>query len=310
MKVLKGSEEAKKKLKKSVVTMGVFDGVHLGHQALLKQCRQRAQRLKATSVVYTFDPHPVKILFPEACPALLNTTAQKIALFEQFKIDACVIETFTKRFSQLKPETFFKRIIVDRLRTQELIVGYDFTFGTQRRGTTATLHELGAKLGVAVSIVDAFLKDGHLVSSTVTRQQVHEGQVDVVEILLGRPYFIDGTVVTGHGLGRQLGFPTANIATSNELLPASGVYATRIRVNKRKHNSLTNIGMSPTFRGKTLRIETHILNFRRKITGQNVRLEFLKRLRAEKQFSGPEELIAQINKDISWAHQFFKERRK
>lgn len=306
MKTYQGSRTVEGKIKRSVVTLGVFDGVHLGHQQLLKHCRARAKRLKTDSVIYTFDPHPVRILFPEACPLLIHTMPQKLELIGKYGIDICVVEPFTKRFSQLKPESFFKRILVERLKTQELIVGYDFTFGLERRGTIATLQGFGDKFGVKIHIVDAFLKNGHLISSTVIRKEIQEGEIRQANLLLGRSYFIDGRVIPGDGLGRQLGFPTANLEVDNELLPAFGVYATQTRVGLRRYNSVTNVGARPTFCGKEMRIETHILNWNRQITGRSLRLEFLSRLRPERQFSGPEELITQINKDILRAREFFK----
>ncbi len=306
MKVFNGSKPAEGKLKNTVVTMGVFDGVHLGHQSLLKKCRTQARRLKKKAVVYTFDPHPVRILFPKACPPLLNTRSQKLELLKASGIDICIVEKFNKSFSNLTPESFFNKILVERCRAQEVIVGYDFTFGSERKGTTALLSELGQKHGIKVTIIDAFLTNGYLVSSTVIRQQIQDGNVDLAVLLLGRPYFIDGRIVKGDGLGRQMGFPTANLETDNELLPANGVYATRARLGNRRYNSVTNIGTRPTFHGSELRIETHLLNFNKKISHKEVRLEFVARLRPERPFNSPEELIGEINKDISRARRYFQ----
>lgn len=308
MKVIKGSESARNKLKKSVVTMGVFDGIHLGHQQLMKLCRARARRIHAKAVVYTFDPHPVRALSPQACPSLLNTTEQKLELIERLGLDVCVIEHFTKQFGHQSPKTFFRKVMVERLKAQEIIVGYDFTFGAERRGTTTTLTTLSDRFGIKVQIIDAIFKEGYLVSSTVTRKQIEEGHVDIAQLLLGRPYFIDGTVVSGDGIGQQLGFPTANLDTQNELLPALGVYATRTKIGNRHYNSVTNVGIRPTFNGKKVRIETHLLNFSRQIMGRRLRLEFLVRLRPEIKFSKPEELVAQIHRDIEQAKRFFRKK--
>lgn len=307
MKVIKGSEAARDILKRSVVTMGVFDGIHLGHQKLMMLCRSRARHLKMKAVAYTFEPHPVRVLSPQACPSLLNTTEQKLELINRLGLDICVVEKFTKQFSHHSPESFFRRVMVDRLKAQELIVGYDFTFGAERRGTTSTLTTLGEQHGIKVHIVNAIFKEGYLVSSTVTRKQVEAGHVDVAEILLGRPYFIDGTVIAGDGMGQQLGFPTANMKTVNELLPAFGVYTTRAKLGKRSYNGVTNVGIRPTFHGKNVRIETHLLKFRRQVMGCQLRLEFLARLRPELKFETPEQLIAQIHRDIDQAKLFFQE---
>lgn len=308
MNVYKGSETAAGKLKRPVVTMGVFDGVHLGHQHLIKLCRQRARQLKTAAVVYTFDPHPVQVLSPEGCPPLLMTNEQKLQQLEACGVDAVVVEPFTKRFSHLSPQSFFQRVLVERLRVQEVFVGYDFTFGAQRRGTTATLGELGKAADIDVHVVEAFFSGEYLISSTAIRRQVQEGDMELVAALLGRPYSIEGHVVRGNGMGHQLGFPTANIESNNGLLPESGVYATYCLIEGRRHRSLTNIGTRPTFQGRDLRVETHVLHFHRDILGQHLHLEFLHRLRPEIPFEGPEALVKQIHKDVESAESFFQDR--
>jgi riboflavin kinase/FMN adenylyltransferase len=307
MRVFHGSDKARGKLKGCVVTLGVFDGVHLGHQKLLKECRQMARKRHLAAVVYTFEPHPVKVVSPEGCPPLLMTQKQKLDMLKSLRLDAVVVEPFTKRFSHLSPEAFLEKILIQRLAANEIFVGYDFTFGAQRGGTTAQLVEMGKQSGIAVHIMKAFFSDEYLISSTAIRQKVQEGDMARAARLLGRPYGIEGTVVKGDGLGRQLGFPTANLRTENELLPHNGVYAAYCYVKGRRYHAITNIGVRPTFQGHDLRIESHILHFKRRLIRSRLRIEFLSRLRAEIRFQSPEELIEQIHKDVEMAENFFQE---
>lgn len=307
MKVFHGSNQAKGKLKGCVVTLGVFDGVHLGHQKLLEQCRHRAKIRHLAAVVYTFDPHPVKVLSPEGCPPLLMTQKQKLDMLKHMGLDVVVVESFTKRLSHLSPENFFRKILIERLAAKEILVGYDFTFGAQRSGTTAQLVEMGEQAGIAVHIMKAFFSDEYLISSTAIRQKVQEGDMMRAARLLGRPYSIEGTVVKGDGLGRQLGFPTANLKSDNELLPHNGVYACYCYLKGRRYRAITNVGIRPTFKGEELRIESHILHFKGSLIRRRLRIEFLNRLRPEIRFQSPEELIEQIHKDVVMAQHFFQE---
>lgn len=305
MKIFRGSEAAKGKLKKPVVTMGVFDGVHRGHRHIFRQCLREAQKIGGCAFVYTFDPHPVSVLSPVACPPLLTTLPQKLDLLTACGFDATVVERFNKRFSQLKPEVFFQRIILGRLQAKSIYVGYNFTFGIHRSGTTELLKSLGERHGVAVHIVNAFMLNENLVSSTEIRNKILEGNIPLANKLLGRDYSIEGKIVHGEGLGGQIGIHTANLAPINEILPANGVYATYSFLKKRRHRSVTNIGTRPTFDGKRRSVESHLLRFRRKILGQPMRLEFLARLRDEQRFDSPEKLVKQIHKDIEKAQKFF-----
>lgn len=307
MRIYEGSLQAKGKLNGCVVTLGVFDGVHLGHQELIKKCRQRALQRQLPATVYTFDPHPVRVLSPEGCPPLLMTQRQKLRTLKEMGVDVVIVEPFTKRLSRLTPENFFKKILLERLGAREILVGYDFTFGTQRSGTAAQLVAMGHESNVAVHIMKAFFSDGYLVSSTAIRQKVQEGDMIRAASLLGRPYSIEGIVIKGDGLGRQLGFPTANLNSENELLPHTGVYASYCYSKGHRYQAVTHIGMRPTFQGEDLRIETHILHFKGQLTRNRIRIAFLKRLRPEIHFHSPEELIEQIHKDIELVRNFFQE---
>ncbi len=307
MDIFEHSEALSDPFRASILTLGVFDGVHLGHQQLVKQCVDRAHKKNLPALAYTFDPHPVKILFPEACPQLLQTREQKLACLESLGIDIIVVEPFTKEFSQYSANSFFKEILQSRLHAQEIIVGYDFTFGAARKGTTQVLSQLGRTANIPVHVMDAFFVGDHLVSSTVIRQQVQAGHIAVASTLLGRPFQLSGKVIDGDGMGQQLGFATANLQAFNELIPAHGVYATTTHVNNQKYISLTNIGVRPTFNGTEQRIETHLLNFDQNIRGQTISVDFLECLREEKKFSSPEELVAQIHQDIETAQKYFQE---
>lgn len=308
MRVYYGSRAAKGKLWRPIITLGVFDGVHRGHQHIFKQCLREAKRQRGTAVVYTFDPHPVSVLFPGASPPLINTLPQKLELLAASGFRAAVVETFTPSFSQLAPEAFFKKILMGRLRARSLFVGYDFTFGVHRTGTTERLKALGKQYGVAVNVIAAFLLKEYLVSSTEIRKRIEVGDMVTAAELLGHPYFIDGKIVRGEGRGAQIGIPTANLSTDNRLLPPTGVYATYSRLQHKRYRGVTNIGTRPTFGGTDATIETHLIAFRRPILGRRVRLEFLTRLRDEQKFTGPEDLVAEIRHDIQVAQRFFRQR--
>lgn len=309
MKIIHGSLAARGRLKKTVLTLGVFDGVHRGHQHIFKRCLQEARRRRRPAVVYTFDPHPVSVLSPAACPPLLSTAPQKLALIAGFQFAATVIERFTKRFSHVKPEAFFTEVLVKRLQAESIYVGYNFTFGIHRSGNTELLKKLGEQCGIAVHIVPAFFIGECLLSSTEVRHRIVQGDVERAAEFLGRPYSIEGTVVRGAGLGKKLGIPTANLRPSNELLPASGVYITRSHLGSRSYPSVTNIGIRPTVgNDKKLHIEAHLLDFHRSLLNRPLRLEFLKRLREERRFRGQQELVKQILHDIQVAKRYFKRR--
>jgi riboflavin kinase / FMN adenylyltransferase len=309
MKIFKGSKEAQGKLKNTVVTLGVFDGIHKGHQALIQLCKSRARQIKKKAVLYTFNPHPVKLLTPEACPALIMTLEQKIQAIKSLGIDVIVIETFNKSFSRLEPEVFFESIISKRLRAVEVVVGYNFTFGAQRKGSTQVLENLGNKAGIKVHVVKPYLLDDYLVSSTEIRNKIVRGDVATAARLLTRPFTLTGKVVQGDGIGKTLGFPTANLSAENELLPGSGVYASHTWVGKKRYRSITHVGRRPTFEGKTMRVETHILRLKHSIRNKIIQIEFLKKIREVKRFDSPAALVKQIKIDIQKTERYFKEQR-
>lgn len=298
-------------MKKPVLTMGVFDGVHRGHRAIMKQVVARAKALGGTAVAYTFDPHPVRILAPQAAPAMLNTLEQRVELILQQGIQKVLVENFTKTFSQQSPEVFFREVILGRLKPVEIFVGYNFTFGIHRSGTVETLKKLGADAGVRVTIVQPQFNDEVLVSSTQVRQHLAHADLEGASRLLDRVYFMEGQVIQGRGIGgKQLGIHTANLDSENDLILPTGVYVTKTHVLGKPFTSVTNIGPNPTFGGKKITIETHILDFEKGLMGKKMRVDFLKKLRDEIQFSSPADLAAQIGKDIASTRAFFGKKGK
>lgn len=286
--------------------MGNYDGVHRGHQTILGRLVREAKKKGLKAVVYTFDPHPVKILAPQIAPPLINTPAQKIELIAKTGVDLLIFEKFNLGFSRLGPEVFFKKIVTRRLKAHYITVGYDFTFGKKREGNIETLEWLCFKGGIDVHIVKAQMVAETLVSSSLIRKHLMSGRVDQAIPLLGSPFFIDGKVVPGQQRGKLVGIHTANIKTDNSLWPDDGVYATRVRLGKKIYPSATNIGFNPTFGNQVKTMETHIFGLNKNIHEQPLRLFFIKKIRDEKKFETPKELSRQIHKDIARCRQILK----
>jgi riboflavin kinase/FMN adenylyltransferase len=296
----------------SVLAIGNFDGIHLGHQAILRATVERAQTLNAVSTALTFDPSPRKVLRPESAPPRISTNAQRMEWFNAVGLEAVVVLPFTLDLARLSPEEFVEQILVRDLHVKAVLVGEDFRFGHKQAGDVKLLAELGAKLGFDVVIVPPVVHRGEVVSSTIIRREVAEGDVAHAARLLGRPFALTGEVVSGTGTGGRFTFPTLNLAVDQELLPAKGVYITRTRLEgeTRSHRSVTNIGMRPTFNGTALSVETHLLDTKLKVSPKRIEVRFWKRLREEKKFSSPEELRTQIARDIARANNFFSRLRR
>jgi len=296
----------------SVLAIGNFDGIHLGHQAILRATVERAHALSAVSTVLTFDPSPRKVLRPESAPLRLSTTAQRLEWFNALGIEAAVIMPFTLELSRLSPEEFVTQILVRDLQVKAVLVGENFHFGHKQAGNVKLLKELGTKNGFEVVIIPPVECHGEVVSSTIIRREVAEGDVSHAGRLLGRPFALTGEVVPGTGTGRKFTFPTLNLAAEQELLPARGVYITRTMLEGEtcSHRSVTNIGVRPTFNGSSLSVETHLLDFQPETTPKRIEVRFWERLREEKKFNGPEELRAQIAQDIAAANRFFNRLRR
>jgi riboflavin kinase/FMN adenylyltransferase len=296
----------------SVLAIGNFDGIHLGHQAILRAAVERASEIHAVSTALTFDPSPRKVLRPESAPPRLSTNAQRLEWFNALGLEAAVVLPFTLELARLSPEEFAEQILARDLHVKAVLVGENFRFGHKQAGDIKLLTELGTKYGFEVVILPPVVYRGEVVSSTIIRREVAEGDVSHAGRLLGRPFALTGEVVSGAGAGRRFTFPTLNLAAEQELLPARGVYITRTRIEGQTcgHRSVTNIGMRPTFNGSSLSVETHVLDLQLEATPKRIEMRFWKRLREEKKFSGPEELRAQIARDIAGAHKFFSRLRR
>jgi riboflavin kinase/FMN adenylyltransferase len=282
----------------SALTIGNYDGLHIGHRSLLTDVFFTARKRGLKSVLLTFDPHPVKVLAPSLAPLLINTLEQKIELVEKLGIDVLIIQKFNRRFASESPETFFKKRLLRDLNAKHITVGYDFTFGAGRQGTIETLEILGYQNNIDINIIDAKLQNRLLASSTVIRKLIANGDIKRTARLLDRPFFIDGKVIHGHARGAALGIRTANLATENKCLPKDGVYATLIRLGDKVLQGVTNIGFNPTFDDKVRSIETHIFDFSKSLYRKRLRLLFIDRLRDEKKFADGSALVKQIKKDI------------
>ena len=296
----------------SVLAVGNFDGLHLGHQAILRATVERALETNAVSTALTFDPPPLKILRPESAPPRISTNTQRIEWCSNEGLETAVVMPFTVELSRLAPEDFVEQILVGELRVATILVGENFRFGHRQSGTVKLLRELGERLGFEVVIVPPVVFRGEIVSSTIIRREIAEGDVSHAGRLLGRPFVLTGAVVSGTGMGSKFTFPTLNLVPEQELLPARGVYITRTCFpgDSRSHRSVTNIGMRPTFNGNSLTVETHLLDFSGQIPAKRMEVRFWKRLRPEKKFSGPEELRRQIARDMESANRFFNRLRR
>jgi riboflavin kinase/FMN adenylyltransferase len=296
----------------SVLAIGNFDGIHLGHQAILRATVVRAQQSGDIATALTFDPSPRKVLRPESAPPRLSTNAQRMDWFGALGLEAAVVLPFTLELARLSPEDFVGEILVRGLRLRAVLVGENFRFGHRQAGDVKLLRELGTRHGFEVVIIPPVVYKGEIVSSTVIRREIAAGDVTHASCLLGRPFVLTGDVVRGTGTGRRFTFPTLNLTPAQELLPARGVYVTRtlLEGETKSQRSVTNIGVRPTFNGSGLSVETHLLDCSTEITAKRIEVGFWKRLREEKKFSGPEELRAQIARDIAHANKFFSRLRR
>ncbi|MFP6605030.1 MAG: bifunctional riboflavin kinase/FAD synthetase [Myxococcota bacterium] len=314
MESVQGTAGLKRELRRPVLTIGNFDGLHVGHRAIMRTVVARARDLGGEAVVYTFEPHPRKVLRPDRPPQLLTTLDQKIELLQEMGIDIAIFEPFDREFAAMEPSTFVSEYIHRRIRPMEVYVGYDFRFGRDREGSMRLLTEMGPRLGFSVTIVPEVTIDGRDVNSTRIRELLSEGDVRETQRLLGRPFCTRGIIVEGQRRGRTLGFPTANISPQNEVLPGAGVYAGWARfvddgdpARGVEIPSVMNVGRRPTFNDDMSFVaEAHLIDFEGDVYGRRIDLTFERRLRAERKFAGPEELKVQIAKDVAEARRWLR----
>jgi len=307
MKLIRHATELGATGRRSCLAIGVFDGVHLGHQQIIRQTISDARQRDAHAVVVTFDRHPNAIVAPDRVPPAIYSQSQKIHAIRALGADVLLVIPFDETFSRLNGESFIRRLANDLGGIRGICVGADFVFGHKRSGDMALLRTLGAEMGFQVHAHAAVALDGQTVSSTRIREVIRAGDFDAASQMLGRAYSIAGTVVHGDHLGQKLGFPTANMDVSGMVLPMHGVYAARATLAGKTHHAVLNIGLRPTVQQQSpqVRVEVHLLEFEREIYGQELEIEFAKKLRDEKRFPSLDALREQIKTDIADAKRSF-----
>lgn len=306
MKIFHGTDNAGI-LRGTVLTLGVFDGLHLGHQAIMKTVVERAEAVGAVPTAITFDPHPRAVLYPENAPPLLQTLDQRLANFEFLGIKQSIVIRFDQQFASINAESFLRDIVFERFQAKEVYLGKGFAFGKDRAGNIELLRKISQELGFVADEVPEIQLRGIRISSSKIRKLLQEGKVNLVRRMLGRPYGIEGQIVHGLQRGRIIGFPTANLKPVNRVLPKFGVYATATLIDGIWRRGITNVGVRPTFENEAEpSIETYIFDFDGDLYGDVLRVRFLHRIRDERKFNGIEELKAQIKKDTANALLYFK----
>ncbi len=295
---------------RAALTVGNFDGLHLGHQKILNSVVERARSRSLRAGVITFDPHPLCVLRPDRAPRMIQTLAQRLAGFEQIGLDAALVLQFDHALSQVSAEDFIRHILIDCLHVADMLVGSNFRFGHHGAGDVALLAEFGKRDGFDVETIPPVEIHGQIVSSTAIRNAVEAGKVSEAAAMLGRPFSLTGEIRTGAGRGRTILFPTLNLAPEQELLPKLGVYATETLLDGQKYQSVTNVGTRPTFDGHDVTVESHLFGFSDQVISGRMELRFHKRLRDEQKFSGPDELRAQIGRDVVAAQKYFSIRKE
>lgn len=289
------------RVKNSVLTVGTFDGIHLGHQFILQEVTNRAKKAKAESTLVTFHPHPRLVLGNAGRPEvkLLTTIDEKVEILNKCNIDRLVIIEFTKAFSNTNARDFVTNILLNTIGFKEIVLGYDHAFGKNREGDIETLKNLARDFDFSVDELPPFKKNDTIISSTKIRKFLQEGDVKSANSFLGRHYALTGKVVKGDGRGKELNFPTANIEpeSNNKLIPKDGVYAVNVFVEQQKYKGMLNIGMRPTFNSSKHTLEVHILNFDQDIYDKNLKVEFVDRIREERRFNSSGELVKQLQQD-------------
>jgi riboflavin kinase/FMN adenylyltransferase len=306
MRLFHGTDNAEIQ-RPTVLTLGVFDGLHLGHQLIMHTVVERARAVGAVPTVITFDPHPRAVLHPESAPPLLQTFDQKIEAFGVLGIEQTIVVRFTKQFASIQADQFLCEVVKDRLHAKEVYLGKGFAFGHGREGNIDLLRKLGDELGfVAGEVPEVCLRDKR-VSSSKIRELLTRGRVNLARRMLGRPYGVEGLVERGAERGHKLGFPTANLHPHNRVIPKNGVYVTGTLIEGQWRRSVTNIGLRPTFGEATEpSVETYVMNWDGDLYGDVVRVRFLYRLRDERKFASIEELKAQIARDVNRAKSYFE----
>jgi riboflavin kinase/FMN adenylyltransferase len=309
MRLFHGTDNAEI-VRPTVLTLGVFDGLHLGHQLIMETVVRRARATNAVPTVITFDPHPRAVLHPESAPPLLQTFDQKIEAFGVLGIEQAIVIRFDAEFAQIRAEDFLRDVARERLQAREVYLGRGFAFGRGREGTIELLKATSGRLGFHADEVPEVRLRGQRISSSKIREMLAAGRVNLARRMLGRPYGVEGLVVRGDERGRMLGFPTANLHPQNRVIPRGGVYVTATLIDGTWRRSVTNIGTRPTFAAREIEpsVETYVMNWEGDLYGDVVRVRFLHRLRAERKFASVSDLKAQIDRDVARAARYFAHR--
>ena len=287
----------------SVLTFGVFDGLHIGHQDVLKTVRERADADNLTSVLFGFYPHPLTFLAPDKCPPVLMCLPKRVETLKQLGIDVAIFVNFNEQIASMSPWTFVNRILLELCRAKHVVVGYACQFGKDREGNAELLKSIGQESGFGVTVVPPTQLNGLPVHSTRIRQAIGRGDLGLASQLLGRTYSLRGTIVPGDGRGRQIGFPTANIEPGAQLCPPNGVYAIRAKLVNRWLDGVLNIGIRPTFDGTKFQVESHLFDFDEDVYDETIEIFFIEKIRNERKFSDIQTLVQQIHRDIAIAHE-------
>jgi riboflavin kinase/FMN adenylyltransferase len=306
MEILRHIESRPPSIPRPILLMGNFDGIHLGHQALLHRAIDDAKEMGGRSVVLTFEPHPLKVLAPEKAPRLILTHKDKMTLLQSFGVDAVIVQTFDAAFAGVEADEFVREYLVRRIGVRKMWVGKDLRFGKGRKGRVEDLARWGKDMGFEVGVIEPIQLGGHRVSSSRIRTLIEQGEVREAGNYLGRHHFISGRVVSGHGRGRHLGYPTANIVARTEVLPLDGIYASIMQAGGRQWRSVTSVGLNPTFGAGPRTIESYIFDFDGDLYDQAVKLFFVERIREEKKFSSVELLVEQIKLDVASAREILR----
>ncbi len=310
MKIYKGYQEIKETFSNTVLTIGNFDGLHLGHREIIGSVIDRAKAEKGTSIVYTFRPHPQQVLSPSRPHQMINTFDEKLDLLKSLGVDVVIEEPFSREFSTISPEKFFRELLVKKISAKAIYVGYDFGFGKDREGSLEMLQKLCKQEGVECHVIAPHKISGQTCSSSKIREHILAGEIKQANALLSREFFYRGVVVKGNGRGRTIGFATANVHTESQLWVKEGVYVTRTVCRGKAYKSVTNVGRQPTFHddmtGIPIVVETHIFDFNEDIYGETLEVRMVDRLRDEMKFSSVDTLVAQIRKDVAKAKEILK----
>ncbi|MCL5024241.1 MAG: bifunctional riboflavin kinase/FAD synthetase [Nitrospirae bacterium] len=310
MVIIHGIENMKERYRNVVLTIGNFDGVHVGHQKIFRKVAERAGALGGTAVAMTFEPHPLKVVAPERGVRVLTPFREKARLMELYGMDAVLSIRFDRDFSNTRPDDFIRDVIVGRIGAKEVIVGHNYAFGKGKKGTTGLLRRRAARYGFSFKVVRSARLYGEVVSSSRVRSLLSRGRVCEASWLLGRPYRIEGRVVTGAGRGgKVLNVPTANLDTENELVPKEGVYAVKVGLEGRIFDGAANIGRNPTFHETRMNYEVHIFDFSETILGKELKIYFIDRIRDEKTFPDIATLRENILRDIGRAREILRTKR-